>query len=163
MADKHVKKIEYTVLSQAAQLSEPFRQLLTEAQKATKTAHAPYSHFCVGAALELEDGTIVPGSNQENASYPSGLCAERVAFFASGVQHPGKKIIRAAVVAMPAGKSETVPAAPCAACLQVMAEYEAKQQAPIGFLFVGAPGKYFLIDAIADFLPFSFDAHSLNL
>ena len=87
MAEKQVKKITYQVLTDANQLSPEFARLLGQAEAATQSAHAPYSHFCVGAALELEDGTIMRGSNQENASYPSGLCAERVAFFATGAQH----------------------------------------------------------------------------
>mgnify|MGYP001800451906 CR=1 FL=1 len=106
MADKQVKKIAYQVLTDANQLSPEFAQLLKRAVAASQSAHAPYSNFCVGAALELEDGTIMIGSNQENAAYPSGLCAERVAFFATGAQHPGKQILRAAVVAMPVGETK---------------------------------------------------------
>lgn len=159
---KQSRSIEYHIYEGTGALDPDMQQLLQEAMLASATAHAPYSHFCVGAALLLEDGSIVRGSNQENAAYPSGLCAERVAFFSAGSQHHGKKIVKAAVIAHPAGKEDRlVAASPCAACLQVMLEYETIQQQPIPFLFVGEPGKYYMLDSVADFLPFGFGAEDL--
>lgn len=158
---KQSKTINYTVFDDPSALDAEMQQVLAEARKASVYAYAPYSHFCVGAALLLDDGTIIHGSNQENAAYPSGLCAERVAFFAFGAQYRGRKIVKAAVIAHPEEKEELVAASPCGSCLQVMIEYEKNQASPISFLFMGAPGRYYLLDSVAEFLPFAFGADNL--
>src|SRR5687767_6042054 len=105
--------------------------LFREAREATRTSYSPYSNFCVGAALRLEDGTVVRGSNQENAAFPSGLCAERTAVFTAAVQHPGKRIDAIAIVACPAESRQFVPISPCGGCRQVLLEYEQKQGSPM--------------------------------
>ena len=103
---------EYNSLNE---LPADYKSLMLEAHEAAETAYAPYSDFHVGAAVLLANGEIIKGSNQENAAYPSGLCAERVAVFASAVQYPGVKIIAIAVTAMPGSQEEPVMASPCGA------------------------------------------------
>lgn len=133
-------------------------QLLMEAAiSARKIAYAPYSNFCVGAAVLMANGEIITGSNQENASYPSGLCAERVAVFHSGSKFPNVRIIAIAISA--ASKNHVVksPVAPCGSCRQSISEYENKQNRPIGILFMGETGEVFKCGSIADLLPFAFN------
>src|SRR5712675_2767464 len=110
---------EFVEYNSAGELPAQEKKLLAQAEQAAKDAYAPYSKFKVGAAVMLDNGKIITGSNQENASYPLGLCAERVALFAASAQHPGIKITGIAV----ASSSEN-PASACGACRQVMAEYE---------------------------------------
>lgn len=103
------------------------------ARAATARAYAPYSRFHVGAALLLDDGSIFAGTNQENAAYPSGLCAERTALFGLAAAQPERRILGMAVAARPAG-ADFVPISSCGACRQVMAEYEQRQQQAIPLL-----------------------------
>ena len=135
--------------------------LLEEARKATETAYAPYSQFFVGAAVLLDDGTVVKGSNQENAAYPSGLCAERTAIFATGANYPQKKINMVAVTARRSNESLFIPANPCGACRQVLSEYENKQNQPIKIIMEGEGGKIYVCDSVNVLLPLKFS--SLNL
>jgi len=137
------------------------QQLIQMAQEATAVAYAPYSNFWVGVALLLSNGEIVKGANQENAAYPSGLCAERVAFFHVGCSHPAETIISIAVVARKAGAQDFTPAAPCGACRQVMLEYEAKQNTPIKIIFMDTDQQYYALSSVASLLPFRFDAKNL--
>ena len=109
------------------ELPEIDKNLMEEAIKATKKSYAPYSKFRVGAALLMEDGSIIIGNNQENAAYPSGMCAERVAFWKAGSEFPKKKIKKVAITAI----SDHVvdkPVGPCGACRQTMLEYEINQE-----------------------------------
>ena len=108
----------------------PHQQLITSAKEASMAAYAPYSNFPVGAAVLLENGLIIKGNNQENMAYPSGLCAERVAFFAASSQYPHEKIMAAAVYIEKPGPND-VFACPCGSCRQVMYEYEWKQKSSI--------------------------------
>jgi len=133
------------------------QNLLAEALKATEKAYAPYSDFHVGAALQLEDGTIVHGCNQENSAYPSGLCAERVAFFTAGMQHTGKKIVGLAITARSGRHNDSGPAVPCGACLQVLREVEKRQEALIPVLLKGSGTTVWKAAGLIHFLPFSFD------
>lgn len=135
--------------------------LLQSARQATQTAYAPYSNFHVGAALLLEDGTIVKGSNQENAAYPSGLCAERTAIFAAGATFPNKKVSMIAVAAKRKGENFFLPANPCGACRQVISEYESKQQQPIKIIMEGGQGKIYICDSINVLLPLKFSSENL--
>lgn len=137
------------------ELSAADRQLIQAAIDATASAYAPYSHFHVGAALRLSDGTIVPGCNQENIAYPSGLCAERTALFAAGALHPDKKAVALAIVGRnPEGA--LVPASPCGACRQVMAEQEIRQQSKLRVLCYHSEDKISIFDGVESLLPFSF-------
>ena len=139
------------------------RELMLEAQRAADDAYAPYSHFHVGAAVMLEDGVVVRGSNQENAAYPSGLCAERVALFAAGAQFPGKKITAIAVTAYPVGKKlPDIPISPCGDCRQVMAEYEVRYHSTIRLIMQGGHGSYIVSTNVAQLLPFLFNGDALK-
>ncbi len=118
------------------ELDSESKYLAHKAKEATQHSYAPYSKFQVGAALILDDNTIITGANQENASYPLCMCAERVALYSLGAQFPDKKIVKLAVVAHKKHHKELTPAAPCGACRQVMVEYEHRQQAKIQILFM---------------------------
>lgn len=139
------------------ELSAEDRQLTDAAIAAMQNAYSPYSHFKVGAAVRLSDGSIVIGSNQENAAYPSGLCAERTAMFAASAQHPELDIRSLAVAGGLDGQLEEVPASPCGACRQVMAQYQRKAGAPLSVLVVGAECVW-KFDRVDDLLPFIFDS-----
>jgi cytidine deaminase len=138
------------------ELNEQERQVMQLAQEAANDAYAPYSNFLVGATLLLEDGTMFKGNNQENAAYPSGLCAERTALFALSAQYPNKKIKLLAVTARRRSEQEFLPAMPCGACRQVMAEYEHKQQEDIPVLLQAPNGQFYRFHKVADLLPFQF-------
>jgi len=155
-------KIEFyfDVFEKESELEEGWLDLLKAAESACDQAYAPYSNFTVGAALRLEDGSLIIGTNQENGAYPLGLCAERVAFFAAGSQHPDQKITRVAVAAKPSSSLDFSPVTPCGGCRQVMLEYEQKQDQPIPIIFRGKGGQVFKIDSIEDLLPLPFE--SLN-
>ena len=115
----------------------------------------------VGAALELENGKIITGSNQENAAYPSGLCAERTAIFYAGAQFPNQKILK---MAISAGSQENVlnrPIPPCGACRQALIEYEQKQNTPIELYFMGTEGQVACSESVENILPWIFDKNVL--
>lgn len=156
MAKNIVSSFSYQLFNSFDELAAEDQQLLLLAQQASGTSYSPYSHFCVGAALLLEDGTVVPGSNQENAAYPDGLCAERVALFASGAQHPNKKISKIAVAARRADTELYLEASPCGSCRQVMLEYETKQEQDIQIIIRWGKEGYIKLNRLADMLPFSF-------
>lgn len=130
------------------------------ARVATNHAYAPYSHFHVGASLLLDDGTIFRGTNQENAAFPSGLCAERTALFGLAATHPERRIVGMAVAARPA-TGDFVPVTCCGACRQVMTEYEHRQQQPIPLLLPGPEGSIYRFRSLADLLPFGFSPADL--
>lgn len=131
--------------------------LMNKASEARKNAYAPYSDFSVGAAILLENGEIITGSNQENASYPSGLCAERTAIFYAGAQFPNIPIIRMAIIAGSNKKTTESPIPPCGACRQSIAEYEIRQQQPIEIYFMGEKGKVIQSHSLENLLPLMFD------
>ena len=133
------------------------KQLMQKASEARDKAYAPYSKFHVGAAIQLDNGEIVTGSNQENASYPSGLCAERTAIFYSGAQYPKAKILTMAIIAGSTKNITSKPIPPCGACRQVIAEYEIKQESPIEIYFMGETGKVIKSNSLANLLPLLFD------
>jgi len=133
------------------------QSLMFKAIEAREKAYSPYSNFQVGAALELENGVVVTGSNQENASYPAGLCAERTAIFYAGSTYPGVKIHNIAISAGPKGKDNIEPVPPCGSCRQAIAEYEQKQHAPIAVYFMGKSGKVKKVDSLLSLLPLAFN------
>lgn len=138
----------------AEELESADRELLQAAHRACSSAYSPYSKFNVGAAVRLASGIILQGSNQENAAYPSGLCAERVAFFAAGAQHPGDSIVAAAVVtyrAMP-----VLEFSPCGGCRQVLLETEDRQGNAIRFLMQTGDSNVLVSANVSQFLPLSF-------
>lgn len=130
--------------------------LMREALNATGNAYAPYSHFSVGAALLLADGTVVCGSNQENCAYPSGLCAERTALFAASAQRPEVRDYVALAIAARDAKGRQREAAPCGACRQVMAEFEGLQGHPMRVMWTLEGGGVRMVERVADLLPFGF-------
>lgn len=130
------------------------------ARAATDNAYAPYSHFHVGAALLLDDGTIFRGTNQENAAFPSGLCAERTALFGLAATQPERRILGMAVAARPAN-GDFVAVTSCGACRQVMAEYEHRQKQAIPLLLPGPNGTIYRFHSLSDLLPFGFSADDL--
>lgn len=131
--------------------------LMQKAFQAREKAYAPYSKFHVGAALLLDNNEIITGNNQENASYPSGLCAERTAIYYAGSQYPNAKIVRMAISASSKNKPTIKPIPPCGACRQSIAEYEIKQNEPIEIYFMGESGKVVKSNSLANLLPLVFD------
>ncbi|MCF4102221.1 cytidine deaminase [Gillisia sp. M10.2A] len=138
-------------------LSKDVQALMKEAFHARDTAYAPYSQFYVGAAILLDNGEVVPGSNQENASYPSGLCAERTAIYFAGAKYPTAKIQKIAISAKSIKHPVESPIAPCGACRQAIAEYEVKQESPIEIYFMGETGKVVRSNSLKELLPLMFD------
>lgn len=156
-----MRKIEFTTSFEAFnnldELTSEVKFLMTQAIEIRKKAYAPYSNFQVGAAVELENGKIVLGSNQENAAYPSGLCAERVAIFQAGAIYPDIRVKRIAISATSIQKPVLSPIPPCGACRQSIAEYEFKQEYPIEIFFMGESGEIYSSNSLKNLLPLSFD------
>ena len=143
------------------ELQSEIQSLMNQAIETRKNAYAPYSKFRVGAAILLDNGKIVLGSNQENAAYPSGLCAERVAIFQAGAIYPNAKIVKLAITAASDTNPTLSPIPPCGACRQSIAEYEFKQDTPIEIYFMGESGEIYKSNSINNLLPLSFDKTSL--
>ena len=142
-------------------LPSEIQLLMDQAIETRKNAYAPYSRFRVGAAILLDNGKVVLGSNQENAAYPSGLCAERVAIFQAGAIYPDAKIVKLAITAASDTNPTLSPIPPCGACRQSIAEYEFKQDTPIEIYFMGESGQVYKSNSINNLLPLSFDKTSL--
>lgn len=145
----------YKVYDSIDELCPEDRALAQAAMQAQKSSYAPYSHFNVGSAVLLSDGTVVSGSNQENAATPSGLCAERTAMFAAGASKPGVPMSKIAIAGGPDYSLCASPATPCGACRQVMAEYQKIGGRPIGIIMVGAD-EIWTMDRVDDILPLIF-------
>ena len=135
--------------------------LKNQAFEARSKAYAPYSKFTVGAALLLNNGVVVKGSNQENAAYPSGLCAERVAIYYAGANYPDAKILKMSITASPQDRDLELPIPPCGSCRQAIAEYEFKQDVSIEIFFMGAKGDIYKSDSLKNILPLVFDKNHL--
>jgi len=153
------KQINTTIeiYDSVTELPDDIQKLMKRAVDARESAYAPYSKFMVGAAIILDNGEVVKGSNQENASYPSGLCAERTAIYAAGANYPNQKIKAMAITATLVKHDVLEPIAPCGACRQAIAEYEQKQDEPIEIYFTGTKGKVIHVKALLDILPLAFD------
>lgn len=150
---KILAKLTYCRLDE---LNSTEKNLIQAAKNACASAYAPYSHFQVGAAVLLDNGNIVIGSNQENAAFPSGLCAERVALFAAASQFPENKAIALAIAARHENGSFTQNAvSPCGACRQVMTETEKRFQHPLKVLLYGE-SEIICIESAQELLPLSF-------
>ena len=156
MTNKEIK-IAYQEFSTINELEAKDRELAQAAVEATELAYAPYSKFNVGAAVLFEDGIIIKGSNQENAAYPSGLCAERTALFYASASRPDKAMTAIAIAASQNGSLCETPATPCGACRQVMAQYQLKSGLPMSVLLVGAH-KIWKFEKVDDLLPLIFDS-----
>lgn len=151
----------FDVYDSLSETPDDVQSLMEKAIAARKKAYAPYSHFRVGVALLLDNGQAVIGSNQENAAYPSGLCAERVAVFHSGAAFPDAKILKMAITAASDHNPTTAPIPPCGACRQSIAEYEFKQEKDIEIWFMGETGVVCKSDSLKNLLPFTFDRNFL--
>ena len=156
---KNIKiEINLEEFDAVSELPVSIQKLMNKAHEAREKADAPYSRFKVGAALQLKSGEIVTGNNQENAAYPSGLCAERVAIFHAGSQNPDATFVSMAITAKSLNHILSSPIAPCGACRQVLAEYEVKQDPSIEIYFMGETGKIIKANSVKDLLPLIFDA-----
>jgi cytidine deaminase len=158
----HKLSITYYEYESISKLKKDDRLLLEEAEKAMHQAYSPYSGFSVGAALELVTGDVITGNNQENAAYPSGLCAERVAMFAASSRYPGIPFKTIAITAKSEKFLVNYPVSPCGACRQVMAEYENSRKAPLRVILRGERGKVIVFDSSNDLLPFVFNSDQLK-
>ena len=156
MTNKEIK-IAYVEYDCLEQLDSKDLELAQAAIEATALSYAPYSNFNVGAAVLFEDGVIVKGSNQENAAYPSGMCAERTALFYASARRPDKAMTAIAIAAGQNGKICEMPVTPCGACRQVMAQYQTKSARPMEILLVGAK-KIWKFNKVDDLLPLIFDS-----
>lgn len=143
------------------ELLESDKALFLASKQARDNAYAPYSKFHVGCALLLGNGEIVVGNNQENAAYPSGMCAERVAIWNASSQYPNVKIKKLFITAKSNKKVVTEPVAPCGACRQTIAEYEVNQNDNIEVFFTGEKGKVIKSNSLSNLLPLGFDKSML--
>lgn len=162
MAKPEIKNvsIDFEVYSSEKDLTANDQLLLNKAKEAAKNAHAPYSNFRVGAALLLDNGTIVTGNNQENAAYPSGTCAERTAVFYASAQYPNSKVKVIAVITD--NTKQLDPLTPCGSCRQTLAEYEIKFREPIRVIMGSASGKVFIAKSVESLLPLMFNKDHLK-
>ena len=148
--------INYREYDSACELPPELKELLEMAEKATGNSYAPYSNFHVGAAVKMTGGETVTGSNQENAAYPSGLCAERVALFHAHHTFPNEAVNAIAIIAKDsAGNLTSGLTFPCAACIQVLVESEKRGKSPITIV-IGSATKVLVLDSVQNLLPFSF-------
>jgi cytidine deaminase len=152
----HEIKINFKEYPSLKELNKSDHNLCLEAIKAMGNSHSPYSKFHVGAALRLQSGKIIHGSNQENVAYPSGLCAERVALFTWGANYPNDPIEAMAVTARSDEFEILQPVTSCGACLQVLAEYEKKQNKPVEIILFCTNGPVWVMNGVESFLPFLF-------
>ncbi|MAO09099.1 MAG: cytidine deaminase [Alteromonas sp.] len=154
---KVILETHLEVYESVSELPENIQDLMNKAQQARKKAYAPYSLFKVGAAILLDNGSIVTGNNQENAAFPSGLCAERVAAFYAGAEFPGIPFKALAISAGSTKSINTQPIPPCGACRQSLSEYEVNQGSPVEIYFMGEEGKVVKSSSIKALLPLLFD------
>ncbi|MFY7670067.1 cytidine deaminase [Tenacibaculum sp. MEBiC06402] len=160
-----MKEIDFSLKAKmynlVSELNQDEQELMKEATTARKNAYAPYSKFKVGAALLLDNGEIITGNNQENAAYPSGMCAERVAIWSAGAKYPNMTVKKIAITAASSEIEVKNPVGPCGACRQALYEYEFNQKEPIEIIFMGETGKIIKVNSLASLLPFSFDSSYL--
>lgn len=147
--------IGYREYDSIDELPRSEKELLQNAIDAIKGSYAPYSNFNVGAAVELQNGIIIKGNNQENAAYPSGMCAERTAMFSAAARYPHEGFKALAVIASQNGILQPAPSYPCGACRQVMVQYERKYGNPFKII-AGSAGKVQVFDSAQALLPFVF-------
>jgi cytidine deaminase len=153
------RSMKYRVYENPSELPSEEARLMEEAGDALRSSYSPYSRFAVGAALLLEGGSIVKGSNQENAAYPSGICAERVAVWKAATQAPDEKGVLLALLTE--GRTDA-PVSPCGSCRQVLCEFEERGGADLRVIFPGENGRVIAVDRVRDLLPFPFGTGSLR-
>jgi cytidine deaminase len=155
-----MKSLEY--FNSLEDLDSESKYLAHKAKEAATHAYAPYSKFCVGAALIFDDGTVLSGANQENAAYPLCMCAERVTLYAAAAQFPEKKILKLAVAAHKKNHKELSSATCCGSCRQVLVEFEIRQHKAIELIMLGPDKRWIKAPSAASLLPFNFSKESLD-
>ena len=153
---------DFRLVNHLEELDSESKYLAHKAKEAANHAYAPYSRFLVGAAVLLDDGKVVLGCNQENAAYPSGMCAERVALYAAASQFPENKIMKIAVVARRKNSKDLLPATSCGSCRQVMLEFEVRQQNQIEIIMLDMENRWIVAPSAASLLPFCFTKSNLE-
>jgi cytidine deaminase len=153
---------DYTVYNSADELEKDDAYLLQLAKEIADTAYAPYSNFHVGAAAKMADGAIVKGTNQENASYPVGMCAERSLMASAGTFFPNQAIDTMAITYHNLNGSSNTPASPCGMCRQALREYETRTNHPIRLILAGREGKVYVIPEANMLLPLGFTGDDLK-
>ncbi|MDF1673279.1 MAG: cytidine deaminase [Vicingaceae bacterium] len=151
-------EIQFKEYDNLKNLIEDDVKLLLLAEKNLKNAYAPYSDFQVSSVCEMENGEMVVGTNQENAAYPSGLCAERVAIFSAKSQYPDQKVNK---IVITTAVSNDTPFSPCGGCRQVLMEYEQSQNQPIEVILKSGDSKIWKFKSVADLLPFAFNGGTI--
>lgn len=161
---KNNYKFEFEVYESISDLPETDAKLLAKARKTAETAYAPYSHFFVGAAAVLNNGKVVTGTNQENASYPVGICAERALLSSASALYPGIAVATMAISYHNhnSNANSNRPISPCGMCRQSLLEYEGRWQQPIRLILSGIAGKVFVISKASHLLPLSFTSEDLK-
>lgn len=159
---KQINLITKITVYSYEECTEQEKKLIDAAKQATSNAYAPYSHFHVGAALLLENGTIITGNNQENAAYPSGLCAERTAVFYANAQYPDQKIVAMAVAAFYKGKFTEDLISPCGSCRQVLLEVESRYKSPVRILLYKEENEVYVTESMSSLMPLSFTKDALD-
>lgn len=157
-----MNKIEFSFeRKKIEELTHRQKEVIETAKNACDKSYSPYSHFSVGAVVEMENGEILSASNQENASYPSGLCAERNVLFYAKAQYPDKEVIRIAIVAKNEGVVTKTPVSPCGSCRQVMTETAMRQKRKIELIMAGED-TCIIVHDVNDLLPLQFNADSMR-
>lgn len=159
---KHQLQFEYEILESISRLNAEDARLLQQARECTATAYAPYSNFKVAAVARLVDGSLVTGTNQENASYPVGICAERVLLSALSSAKPGIAIDTIAISYQSDKISSVAPISPCGICRQSLQEYAQRQQRPIRLILAGLEGAIYVLPDTALLLPLAFSADAMK-
>lgn len=154
-------EFQYEVYNDSSELTEGDASLLAKARKVTAQAYAPYSNFHVGAVAILENGETVSGTNQENASYPVGICAERVLLGSIATLHPDVPVRTIAISYNSKEVKSDHPISPCGMCRQALLEYETRTSKPIRLILSGQEGKVFIITTVRSLLPFAFTSDEL--
>jgi cytidine deaminase len=154
-------QFSYELYDKVSGLSAADQELIAASKKATQLSYAPYSKFRVGAAARLTNSEIISGANQENASFPAGVCAERVLLGIAAVNFPKENIISLAISADPEADND-LPLAPCGICRQSLQEYAAQHRQPIRLLLPGRHGKIYVISDAAELLPFAFTSNDMK-
>ena len=147
---------EFEVYNSIKDLQEADKQLLQQARDITETAYAPYSNFFVGAAAQMENGKVITGTNQENASYPVGICAERVLLSAVASQFASAGILTMAISFNNLNGESNSPISPCGICRQSLSEYEQRTNQPIKIILSGLKGEVYIIEKASQLLPLAF-------
>jgi cytidine deaminase len=155
-------EFQYEVYNDITELKKEDADLLTKARTVTKEAYAPYSNFFVGAVAKLSNGETVAGTNQENASYPVGICAERVLLGNAATLYPGVSIDTLAISYDSKEVPSDHPISPCGMCRQALLEYETRTDKPIRMILAGQQGRIYIVKTVRFLLPFAFDRSELG-